>query len=84
MKAEDPLIILESDKASMEVPSPSAGVVKSVLTKVGDKVAQGTPILTLETRRWRDGGRGRTREAGDSGGSRADECAARRRGGAGS
>ena len=33
----------------MEVPSPSAGVVKSVLTKVGDKVAQGTPILTLKT-----------------------------------
>src|SRR6185295_9665498 len=32
-----------------EVPSPSAGVIKSVLAKVGDKVAEGTPILALET-----------------------------------
>jgi pyruvate dehydrogenase E2 component (dihydrolipoamide acetyltransferase) len=48
VKAEAPLITLESDKASMEVPSPSAGLVKSVSVKVGDKVSQGTPILTLE------------------------------------
>src|SRR6266436_3015907 len=43
-----PLITLESDKASMEVPSPSAGVVKSLAVKMGDKVSEGTPILTLE------------------------------------
>src|SRR5436309_6993213 len=43
-----PLITLESDKASMEVPSPAAGVVKSVVVKIGDKVSQGTPILTLD------------------------------------
>ena len=50
VKAEDPLVILESDKASMEVPSPAAGVVQAVLAKVGDKVGEkGTPILTLET-----------------------------------
>jgi pyruvate dehydrogenase E2 component (dihydrolipoamide acetyltransferase) len=48
IKAEEPLITLESDKASMEVPAPSAGLVKSVLVKIGDKVSQGTPILSLE------------------------------------
>src|ERR1700726_5178007 len=48
VKAEDPLITLESDKASMEVPSPSAGTVKTLAVKVGDKVSEGTPILTLE------------------------------------
>jgi pyruvate/2-oxoglutarate dehydrogenase complex dihydrolipoamide acyltransferase (E2) component len=47
--AEDPLIVLESDKASMDVPSPEAGTVGELLVKVGDKVSQGTPILTLET-----------------------------------
>jgi pyruvate dehydrogenase E2 component (dihydrolipoamide acetyltransferase) len=46
--AEAPLITLESDKASMEVPSPSAGVVKALAVKLGDKVSEGTPILTLE------------------------------------
>src|SRR5262249_11248050 len=46
--AEAPLITLESDKASMEVPSPSSGVVKSVAVKLGDRVSQGTPILTIE------------------------------------
>src|SRR4051812_1548256 len=51
VKAEDPLITLESDKASMEVPSPTGGVVKTLLVKLGDKVGVGTPILTLETDR---------------------------------
>jgi pyruvate dehydrogenase E2 component (dihydrolipoamide acetyltransferase) len=46
--AEAPLITLESDKASMEVPSPSAGVVKAIAVKLGDRVSQGVPILTLE------------------------------------
>src|SRR5437868_12180492 len=46
--AEAPLITLESDKASMEVPSPAAGVVKSLAVKIGDKVSEGTPILMLE------------------------------------
>jgi pyruvate dehydrogenase E2 component (dihydrolipoamide acetyltransferase) len=46
--AEAPLITLESDKASMEVPSPSAGTVKALAVKLGDKVSEGTPILTLE------------------------------------
>ena len=49
VKAEDSLITLESDKATMDVPSPAAGVVKEVKIKVGDKVAQGTLVLILET-----------------------------------
>ncbi|WP_298425694.1 dihydrolipoyl dehydrogenase [Rhodoblastus sp.] len=48
IKAEDPLIVLESDKATMEVPSPSAGVVKDMKVKVGDKVGEGVVILLLE------------------------------------
>jgi pyruvate dehydrogenase E2 component (dihydrolipoamide acetyltransferase) len=48
--ADDPLVTLESDKATMDVPSPSAGVVKDVKLKVGDKVSEGTVILTLEAR----------------------------------
>lgn len=47
--AEDPLIELESDKATMEVPSPAAGVVKSIAVSEGDEVAEGALILTLET-----------------------------------
>jgi pyruvate dehydrogenase E2 component (dihydrolipoamide acetyltransferase) len=49
VKAEDPLITLESDKATMDVPAPSAGVVKELKVKVGDKVSEGSPILALET-----------------------------------
>jgi len=48
IKAEDPLISLESDKATMEVPSPAAGTVKEVKVKLGDKVSEGTVVLTLE------------------------------------
>src|SRR5262245_34829367 len=43
-----PLITLESDKASVEIPSPAAGVVKSLAVKLGDKVSAGTPILMLQ------------------------------------
>jgi pyruvate dehydrogenase E2 component (dihydrolipoyllysine-residue acetyltransferase) len=49
IKPEDPLITLESDKATMDVPSPAAGKVKDVKLKAGDKVAQGSLILLLET-----------------------------------
>jgi dihydrolipoamide dehydrogenase len=48
IKKEDPLITLESDKATMEVPAPQAGVVKELRIKTGDKVSQGTLILMLE------------------------------------
>ena len=46
---EDALITLESDKATMEVPSPQAGVVREIKVKVGDKLSEGSLILTLET-----------------------------------
>src|SRR5438477_11955226 len=49
VKPEDPLVTLESDKATMDVPSPNAGVIKDVKVKVGDKVSEGSVILTLET-----------------------------------
>jgi pyruvate dehydrogenase E2 component (dihydrolipoamide acetyltransferase) len=47
---EQSLITLESDKATMEIPSPDGGVVKELKVKVGDKVSQGTPILELDAR----------------------------------
>ncbi|WP_041682559.1 dihydrolipoyllysine-residue acetyltransferase [Pusillimonas sp. T7-7] len=46
--AEQSLITVESDKASMEIPSPQAGVVKSVAVKVGDRVKEGSVILQVE------------------------------------
>jgi dihydrolipoamide dehydrogenase len=50
VKKEDPLITLESDKATMDVPAPQAGVVKDIKVKTGDKVSEGSLILTLEAR----------------------------------
>ena len=49
VKKEDSLVTLESDKATMEVPSTHAGIVREVRVKVGDKVAQGTLIAVVET-----------------------------------
>ena len=46
---DDSLITLESDKATMDVPSPSAGTVKELRVNAGDKVSKGTVVLTLET-----------------------------------
>ncbi|MFO1413448.1 MAG: dihydrolipoyllysine-residue acetyltransferase [Burkholderiales bacterium] len=48
VKAEDALVTLESDKATMDVPSPAAGTVRAIAVKVGDKVSEGTLVLTLE------------------------------------
>ena len=45
---EAPLVTLESDKATMDVPSPTGGVVREPLVKVGDKVSQGSPVARLE------------------------------------
>ncbi len=47
IKAEDPIVTLESDKATLEVPSPEAGIVDDVKVKVGDKVSQGSLLMTL-------------------------------------
>ena len=49
VEQEQTLIVLESEKASMDVPSPRAGVVKEVSIKVGQKASEGTAILVLET-----------------------------------
>ena len=48
IKADQSLLTVESDKASMEIPSSAAGVVKAVLVKLGDKVKQGSVVLSLE------------------------------------
>ena len=49
VKAEDPLVSLESDKATMDVPAPLSGVVKAISVNVGDKVSEGSMILSLAT-----------------------------------
>jgi len=69
--AEDSLITLESDKASMEIPSPEGGTVKEVKVKVGQKVKEGDTILTLEPAA--EGG-GET-AADDEGGEETEERA---------
>lgn len=48
VNAEDSLVTLESDKATMDVPSPKSGVVKEVKIKVGDTVSEGSLVLLLE------------------------------------
>src|SRR5215471_3379717 len=47
VKAEDPLITLESDKATMDVPAPRAGRIAAIHVKVGDKVSEGSLIVSL-------------------------------------
>src|SRR5271156_2310735 len=47
VNAEDPLVTLESDKATMDVPAPRAGTVEKLLVKIGDRVSEGMPVLTL-------------------------------------
>ena len=49
IKAEDALITLESDKATMDVPSPAAGTVKEIKVKIGDKVSEGSLVLLLDS-----------------------------------
>ena len=49
INAEDSMITLESDKATMEIPAPKAGTIEQVLVKVGDRVSKGSPIATLKT-----------------------------------
>ncbi|WP_345941039.1 biotin/lipoyl-containing protein, partial [Janthinobacterium sp. HH103] len=48
IKVDQSLITVESDKASMEIPSTHAGVVKEVKVKVGDKIAEGSALLVVE------------------------------------
>jgi len=67
---DDPLITLESDKASMEVPSTEAGVVAEIKVSVGDKVGEGAPIVVLETEEG-----GKDEEADDDADEPADDDA---------
>ncbi|TVP83671.1 MAG: dihydrolipoyllysine-residue acetyltransferase [Thioalkalivibrio sp.] len=62
---EDPLITIESDKASMEIPAPRGGVVRKLKVKVGDRVSEGDPILELEPAG--EGAAGATDSADDAG-----------------
>ena len=62
VKAEQSLITLESDKASMDVPSPVEGTVAEVVAKVGDKVSMGTLIARVESCRGGGEGRGSSRQ----------------------
>jgi pyruvate dehydrogenase E2 component (dihydrolipoamide acetyltransferase) len=48
LNTDDPLVTLESDKATMDVPAPASGVVREVPVKVGDRVSEGSVILTVE------------------------------------
>ena len=48
VEVEQALVTLESDKATMDVPSPEAGTVKEMLVSVNDKVREGTPLVVLE------------------------------------
>jgi pyruvate dehydrogenase E2 component (dihydrolipoamide acetyltransferase) len=48
VNAEDPLVVLESDKATMDIPAPVSGTVTGVLVTVGDQVSEGTPIVVLQ------------------------------------
>ena len=77
--AEDPLLTLESDKATLDVPSPVAGTITSLAVAVGDTVSEGTVIATVEVAGGAAGGRRRSghqparghrgrRRAGDGGG----------------
>src|ERR1041385_4438740 len=48
VEKDAPLVVLESDKATMEVPSPAAGIVRGLKMKVGDKVSEGDVVCVLE------------------------------------
>ncbi len=58
VEVEQALVTLESDKATMDVPSPEAGKVKEILVSVNDKVSEGSPILVLEEGEAPDAGSG--------------------------
>ncbi len=67
---DDPLLTLESDKATMDVPAPFAGIVRELLVKIGDKVSQGARLLTLEPSDG-DGGAAPAAEASPATGTKA-------------
>ncbi|HEX3691310.1 MAG TPA: dihydrolipoyllysine-residue acetyltransferase [Solirubrobacteraceae bacterium] len=74
VSVEDPLVTLESDKATMDVPAPLAGVVKEISVSVGDRVSQGSVLMSLE------GGDGESGSDDPGGGEPAEQAAAADRG----
>ena len=48
VKKNDPIITIESDKSSLEIPSPSSGEIKDLKVKIGDKVSEGSILATIE------------------------------------
>lgn len=67
IRVDDPLVAIESEKATMEVPAPQAGVVRELKVKVGDKVSEGSPIIVLEAEAAApDGGTKRLVPAGET------------------
>ena len=70
VEAEQPIVTLESDKASMDVPSPAAGKIAEIVVKVGDKVSMGSVVGKLDVRR--------IRRAGFVGSGRRGGCEGRR------
>lgn len=56
VKADDALVVLESDKATIDIPSPAGGVVRQVHVKMGDKVSQGSALILLEAAEATDAG----------------------------
>ena len=48
IRADDPLVTLESDKATIDVPAPGDGTIDEILVKLGDKVSEGSPIVRLK------------------------------------
>jgi pyruvate dehydrogenase E2 component (dihydrolipoamide acetyltransferase) len=72
---DDPLLTLESDKATMDVPAPIAGTVGELLVKIGDRVSQGTKLLTLSPSSDGDSDAGESGPAPSTGAKAADSVA---------
>jgi pyruvate dehydrogenase E2 component (dihydrolipoamide acetyltransferase) len=73
VEVDSPLVTLESDKATMEIPAPVAGVVDKLLVKLGDKVSEGTPIATIAGSNGAPAGEPQLEAAPDSEAVTADE-----------
>ena len=73
IELEQGLLVLESDKASMEIPATLAGKILQVLVNVGDELSEGHPIVVVETA---DGAAGEDDAEGDAGGDREDDAPA--------
>ena len=76
VSAEQPLVTLESDKATMDVPAPFDGVVKEIGVSVGDTVSQGSALMTVEPGGATDAGEAAATDAGEAGGDVAEADAA--------